>query len=703
MPKKSNTPRPEITPREQVSIELAEERGILDKDGRPWSMQTVREQLAHSGENTRDGRRRFLKSLHEECLAALAESDEQLKAPTDGSRARVIAGTYADPASGSDDEPLLPASTARSALDAEFVPPPGTRVSAGEKRKAAPESGGSSSESSEDEPRDDAAAPPPPDQPDHPDPQMTEADLAEISDPHPIPFPPERQGVRSPEAQKMIDTLQRLKADAGAHGPLWEKVRDLLKEDAVPMEHQKRTAQFLHTAVSEFNMAGNGLPCGMGKTFATIMYVLNSGTMGVICGKKALYETWRREIARVMPEGSYAVIKIGPSSFGSIGGQPVHKAGVVKPLLAALREGRQVFLYVQMHVLNTPYGVLSLIMGMIEMAPQGATLIVEESHEQCRKCNVPGAALAALSRVSEGTVFVSATPIMTNSDEAKHMFAIGNGKLPRGVDPDDALKVWRSICFQEGAVAMPPLSTWLLRVPPVEGLEGLAGQARSRASIHGNGIEAREHSKYLAGEKAVLTLLEHGCSPFVCMENRKGATQFCEMLRPHLEKEGVECFVLSGETTEEQREIAQERVRELHGQGQRVVVCATPQVGGAGLNLQPLSAVLLMGLPWSKQDMEQIVARVHRIGQLEPCICVAFVTGAADQEVLTCIQDKMRHTRDFYGDQEHHLLPSDHIESLGVCAVEDVGRVVCEMRESMRGSIGPTHAGASKWALFTKA
>jgi hypothetical protein len=25
------------------------------------------------------------------------------------------------------------------------------------------------------------------------------------------------------------------------------------------------------------------------------------------------------------------------------------------------------------------------------------------------------------------------------------------------------------------------------------------------------------------------------------------------------------------------------------------------------------------------------------------------------------------------------------------------------MRESMRGSIGPTHAGASKWALFTKA
>jgi hypothetical protein len=184
--------------------------------------------------------------------------------------------------------------------------------------------------------RDVAAAPPQPDQPDQPDPQLTEADLAEISDPHPgpIPFPKEAQpeAVSSPEVQKTIDALQRLKASAGAHEALCAKVRGLLKADAVPMEHQKRTAQFLHTSVSEFNMAGNGLPCGMGKTFDTIMYVLHSGKMGVICGKMMLHETWRREIERVMPEGSYAVIKVGPASFCTIEGMHVFKDGVVEPV-----------------------------------------------------------------------------------------------------------------------------------------------------------------------------------------------------------------------------------------------------------------------------------------------------------------------------------------------------------------------------------
>ena len=62
----------------------------------------------------------------------------------------------------------------------------------------------------------------------------------------------------------------------------------------------------------------------------------------------------------------------------------------------------------------------------------------------------------------------------------------------------------------------------------------------------------------------------------------------------------------------------------------------------------------------------------------------------------------MKSTVSFYGDHQAFLLPSNHVSALDVCPIEDVGRVVREMRAS-DGKGGTTHPSAAVWDLFTKA
>ena len=681
---------------------LAETRGLSG-----WTMDEV-----YARVKSASNKRKSAATILQECKDALAVSDAQMKEPRNNKRDRPIAGGYAESADeGSDHEPKPPTDAPTKppakpmAEDPAYIPDKRPEA-ASHTGEAAPEGKEDAEESSSSEEEDEQT--PTPDAPiptePQPDLRLTEEEIAEFSDSSPIPFPKEATTVKSPEAEAMITALRALKTTSEGGEELFSKVQPLLRPEAVPMEHQKRAAKFLRDAIAKFNVAGNALGCGLGKTFTTILYVLHTKGMGVICGKAVLYETWRQEIARVMPEGSYTVANIGAESFRSIRGGYVWRTGVLDPVLASLGRGSPVFLYVHQHVLNMPHDLLSLVTELIDMAAEGATLIVEESHEYCRTRNVPCEALGALARRCRGTVFISATPIMGDGDEARHMMQTGNGHLPRKLDPSDALKVWRELCFRAGEdTALPPLGTWILRVPPVQGLSGLSGQAQSRAAVHGNGVDASAHTKYQAAAAAVLALIKDGCSPLVCMENRKGAAQFREMLLPQLGD--TRCFVLSGDTPEAERETALGDVQRLHGEGQRTVVCVTPQVGGAGLNLQSLGAVVLVGLPWSKQDIEQIVARVHRIGQAQPCLCVVLVTGEADQEVLNCVQEKMRSTAAFYGDNSRFLLPKDHIDRLGVCPIEGVAAAVGDMRARLMGNSPAqcaNHEGAAQWALFTR-
>ena len=153
-----------------------------------------------------------------------------------------------------------------------------------------------------------------------------------------------------------------------------------------------------------------------------------------------------------------------------------------------------------------------------------------------------------------------------------------------------------------------------------------------------------------------------------------------------------------------EREEALSSMRGLCAEGRPVVVIATPQVAGAGLNMQALSAVVVVGLYWAVQELQQTVARVHRIGQTRGCLCIALVTGQEDQTLLDIMQEKMHSTAAYYGDKSGLMLPRDHVERLGVCEVEAVGGIVEEVRACLEeGTAGPpSDRGAAKWPLLCK-
>jgi superfamily II DNA/RNA helicase len=246
----------------------------------------------------------------------------------------------------------------------------------------------------------------------------------------------------------------------------------------------------------------------------------------------------------------------------------------------------------------------------------------------------------------------------------------------------------------------------MLRVPavPAHKLQGLTAQVKARAVVYGNGVEASEHPKFQAAAAAAIALADSGRGTLICAENRAGVQQLREMLRAGLEARQGKCFLLSGDTPDSEREGALAEMRTLCASGRPVVVIATPQVAAAGLNMQDLSAVLLVGLFWTMQDLRQTVARAHRIGQKRGCLCVALVTGREDQAQLDIMQRKTRSTAAYYGDQSAHMLRDDHIERLGVCEVGGVAGAVGQMLARLdEGKPGPEHAqGAAPWPLFCR-
>jgi hypothetical protein len=694
-------------------VALAEKIGLVG-----WGTAEVLQRLRAATDPKE--RSALAQSLREECGAALKEHYAAQQAPREAKRPRPAQGALVEGEGGDDDTPEGtptapqrpgPAKRRRDS-DTEFRPHTGGAASTSMPQPASDEESSSSDEEAPPPQPPAPAAPPMPQE----DMRLTTEEVAEsLSGMRRLTLPDTKQpeAATSPHAERILTQLRKFMLPPGGADEASVEVQGMLKPGVEPMEHQRRTALFLRDAVDYFRVAGNALDCGMGKTLSTIVYVLHmrlrhETQLAVIYGKGMLFGTWEQEITRCLPEESYVLANVGSASFATIGEAHTWRQGALDRVRAGLREGKLVFLYLQLHVLNKPFGVTGLVAGVVRLANGNASLIVEESHEQCRNLNVPSEALGAIAReCRRGVVLVSGTPVMTDPEEARHMIVMASGELHRDIDAPNALKVWQALCFRgKSDAALPPLHTWMLRVPGVQGraLQGLTGQARSRAIVHGNRVEASEHTKFQAAAAAALALTGKGRGTLVCAENRAGVQQLREMLRPTLEQGGGGCFLLCGDTTDPEREEALSSMRGLCAAGRPVVVIATPQVAGAGLNMQALSAVVVVGLYWAVQELQQTVARVHRIGQSRGCLCIALVTGQEDQTLLDIMQEKMHSTAAYYGDKSGLMLPRDHVERLGVCEVEAVGGIVEEMRACLEeGTAGPpSDRGAAKWPLLCK-
>jgi superfamily II DNA or RNA helicase len=681
----------------------------------------------------KQARRKRAKEIAQDCQAKLDELHAARELPSARKRPRAEAGAMKDRSDSEeedageaveqtkkaktteDDDPDFVAADLTEEMTAEAPP-----VEARPEEGAPSDAASSEDEDEEADPEEDAAGLE--EMPTIDALTMTREDTACLTDTSAIPFLPEAPKAESREAEEMIACLEGLKSAEPPSG-WFDGLDTRLKAGVEPMEYQKRTVKFLHDSISAYKVAGLALGCGLGKTFTALMYLLkemqiHGRRLCLVNGKKMLYETWAREISGMLCEGTYTVANIGASSFRQIDGFPVWKDAVLQPIEAGLSEGRLVILYVQSHVLNNPHGLLGLLMGVVDMAPEGATLMVEECHEHCRNNNVPSEALLALAKACKGTVFISATPVMGDGDEARHMMLTGDCKLPREISQSDALKVWRALCFRmgqadvAGQIRLPPLATWILRVPPLEisAAEASTSQARNRAVVHGNGVATETHTKYQAAVEAAVTLVERGCSPCICAENRKGVAAVKRMLEDTLEAMGVKevrCFLLSGDVSDAQRESTMETMRQLHEEGKVTCVCITPQVAGAGLNMPFLGAMLVIGMTWTAQELEQIIARIHRLGQKKPCLCITMAIGgpnSPDQGVVARVQDKMTATSAFYGQFEDKFLPDTFIDDLGVCPIEDVGAVVKSMHSALLAGTGleTVHEAAGLWSLFSR-
>ena len=449
-------------------VALAERRGLAG-----WNTAEVLQRLRAVAD--RREKSALAQSLRDECGEALKADDAAQQAPSQAKRPRPAQGALVEGDTDDDDnhrdrptalQQGAAAAKRRRNSDAEFRPPTG-----GEASTSIPQPDEESSSSDDEAPPPQPAPPGAPPMPQE-DMRLTTEEVTEsLSGMRRLTLPDTKQpeAATSPHAERILTQLRKFMLPPGGADEASVEVQAMLKPGVEPMEHQRRTALFLRDAVDYFRVAGNALDCGMGKTLSTIVYVLHmrlrhETQLAVIYGKGMLFGTWEQEITRCLPEGSYVLANVGSASFATIGEAHTWRQGALDGVRAGLREGKLVFLYLQLHVLNKPFGVTGLVAGVVRLANGNASLIVEESHEQCRNLNVPSEALGAIAReCRRGVVLVSGTPVMTDPEEARHMMVMASGELHRDIDAANALKVWQALCFRgKSDAALPLLHTWML-------------------------------------------------------------------------------------------------------------------------------------------------------------------------------------------------------------------------------------------------
>ncbi len=126
-------------------------------------------------------------------------------------------------------------------------------------------------------------------------------------------------------------------------------------------------------------------------------------------------------------------------------------------------------------------------------------------------------------------------------------------------------------------------------------------------------------------------------------EPKAKAVVFSQWTRTHdivirrLEARGVDYVSFHGGVPSEKRPALVERFRT----DPACRVFLSTDAGGTGLNLQHASTVVNMDLPWNPAVLEQRIARIHRIGQLQPVRVINFVAkGTIEEGMLSVLAFK---------------------------------------------------------------
>ncbi len=115
------------------------------------------------------------------------------------------------------------------------------------------------------------------------------------------------------------------------------------------------------------------------------------------------------------------------------------------------------------------------------------------------------------------------------------------------------------------------------------------------------------------------------------------------LIQDELSGEGISTLVYHGQLSAEDRSL---HLRDFVQQTEYRVLAST-DAGQFGLNLQAADVVVNYDLPWNPARLQQRIARLHRIGQINKVLAVNFVVkGTVEEHVRDVLERKRKVFRD---------------------------------------------------------
>jgi len=111
-----------------------------------------------------------------------------------------------------------------------------------------------------------------------------------------------------------------------------------------------------------------------------------------------------------------------------------------------------------------------------------------------------------------------------------------------------------------------------------------------------------------------------------------------KLVQDELNNEGISCLTYHGQISSDEKSL---NLRKFANQP-NITVLASTDAGQFGLNLQIADVIINYDLPWNPARLQQRIARIHRIGQLNKVLAVNFVVKGTIEEHVKEILEKKR-------------------------------------------------------------
>ena len=210
-----------------------------------------------------------------------------------------------------------------------------------------------------------------------------------------------------------------------------------------------------------------------------------------------------------------------------------------------------------------------------------------------------------------------------------------------------ALRLYRGLVkesyaeLSSGEVTATNILTRLLRLSQLTG--GFLGNDESAA------VEQVSAAKLAALEDILDSAMAEGRKLVVIARFLPEIRAICKLL----EKRGVRYSIITGEIKNRDEQVAQ-----FQNEQEVSVFVGQIATAGLGITLTAASTMVFYSLDYSMSNFEQTKARIHRVGQSEPCTYIFLLAkGTVDEKVLRALKSKADLAKTLVDDYRSGLNP----------------------------------------------